>query len=184
MGWFPRCRWTTAPACRDGRHLRCVAWARPLRRFREGLRSAAFGEGCLCGAERGSWELDGVHSTAVGYAGGYTPNPTYRPVLGEPRPNPGHAAGQRPWHSIPLGDLHHRRPPAGALHRKGAQVLRVRWQLAKQVSCSRMRLLIANAEVAQVIPSRRLAYAQTHRSRADTHPMLLCMNLWNLWITR
>jgi len=36
--------------------------------------------GCFWGAERKFWELEGVYSTAVGYAGGYTPNPTYREV--------------------------------------------------------------------------------------------------------
>ncbi len=45
--------------------------------FPEGLHTAVFGEGCFWGAERGFWELGGVYSTAVGYAGGYTPNPTY-----------------------------------------------------------------------------------------------------------
>ena len=48
--------------------------------FPEGLRTAVFGEGCFWGAERGFWELEGVYSTAVGYAGGYTPNPTYQEV--------------------------------------------------------------------------------------------------------
>jgi peptide-methionine (S)-S-oxide reductase len=48
--------------------------------FPEGLRTAVFGEGCFWGAERGFWELEGVYSTAVGYAGGYTPNPTYEEV--------------------------------------------------------------------------------------------------------
>lgn len=41
---------------------------------------AMFGMGCFWGAERCFWELDGVYSTAVGYAGGYTPNPTYQEV--------------------------------------------------------------------------------------------------------
>jgi peptide-methionine (S)-S-oxide reductase len=48
--------------------------------FPEGLHTAVFGEGCFWGAERGFWELDGVYSTAVGYAGGFTPHPTYREV--------------------------------------------------------------------------------------------------------
>jgi peptide-methionine (S)-S-oxide reductase len=48
--------------------------------FPEGLKTAVFGEGCFWGAERGFWELHGVYSTAVGYAGGYTPNPTYEEV--------------------------------------------------------------------------------------------------------
>lgn len=41
---------------------------------------AVFGMGCFWGAERLFWQLDGVHSTAVGYAGGLTPNPTYEEV--------------------------------------------------------------------------------------------------------
>jgi len=42
-----------------------------------GYQVAVFGMGCFWGAERIFWQLDGVHSTAVGYAGGSTPNPTY-----------------------------------------------------------------------------------------------------------
>lgn len=48
--------------------------------FPAGSQSAVFGLGCFWGAERLFWELDGVVSTAVGYAGGYTPNPTYEEV--------------------------------------------------------------------------------------------------------
>jgi peptide-methionine (S)-S-oxide reductase len=43
----------------------------------EGLETAVFGMGCFWGAERLFWQLDGVHSTSAGYAGGTTPNPTY-----------------------------------------------------------------------------------------------------------
>jgi peptide-methionine (S)-S-oxide reductase len=43
----------------------------------EGYEIAWFAMGCFWGAERKFWELDGVYSTAVGYAGGFTPNPTY-----------------------------------------------------------------------------------------------------------
>src|SRR5262249_18211645 len=46
----------------------------------EDLERAMFGMGCFWGAERKFWELPGVYSTAVGYAGGVTPNPTYREV--------------------------------------------------------------------------------------------------------
>jgi peptide-methionine (S)-S-oxide reductase len=43
-----------------------------------GLEQSVFGLGCFWGAERKFWELgDGIHATAVGYAGGHTPNPTY-----------------------------------------------------------------------------------------------------------
>jgi peptide-methionine (S)-S-oxide reductase len=42
-----------------------------------GMETAVFGLGCFWGAERKFWQTDGVYSTAVGYAGGYTPNPTY-----------------------------------------------------------------------------------------------------------
>ena len=43
----------------------------------EGFETAIFGMGCFWGAERTFWQLPGVWSTAVGYAGGFTPNPTY-----------------------------------------------------------------------------------------------------------
>jgi peptide-methionine (S)-S-oxide reductase len=46
----------------------------------EGTEVAVFGMGCFWGAERLFWKLDGVHSTAAGYAGGPTPNPTYEEV--------------------------------------------------------------------------------------------------------
>src|SRR5215510_13167927 len=48
--------------------------------FPAGLEQAIFGMGCFWGAERKFWEAAGVYSTAVGYAGGYTPNATYREV--------------------------------------------------------------------------------------------------------
>ena len=48
--------------------------------FPEGTRSAVFGLGCFWGAERTFWQLEGVYSTAVGYAGGFTKNPTYEEV--------------------------------------------------------------------------------------------------------
>jgi len=48
--------------------------------FPVGMAMAMFGMGCFWGAERRYWQQPGVYSTAVGYAGGYTPNPTYREV--------------------------------------------------------------------------------------------------------
>ena len=92
--------------------------------------------GCFWGAERIFWQIDGVYSTAVGYMGGCTKNPTYeetctartghtetvqvvydptagrhrRPaqgVLGEPRPDHAQPTGQRRRHAVPVGDLHH-----------------------------------------------------------------------------
>ena len=48
--------------------------------FPEGMEQAMFGLGCFWGAEKKFWELEGVYSTAAGYSGGYTPNPTYREV--------------------------------------------------------------------------------------------------------
>ncbi len=54
---------------------------RPLKGpYPEGLKTAVFGLGCFWGAERVFWKLDGVYVTAVGYAGGATPNPTYQEV--------------------------------------------------------------------------------------------------------
>ncbi|MFY0568120.1 peptide-methionine (S)-S-oxide reductase MsrA [Archangium lansingense] len=48
--------------------------------FPEGLEQAIFGLGCFWGAERKFWQTPGVYSTSVGYAGGFTPNPTYEEV--------------------------------------------------------------------------------------------------------
>lgn len=48
--------------------------------FAAPLEEAVFGLGCFWGAERVFWQLPGVHTTAAGYAGGYTPNPTYEEV--------------------------------------------------------------------------------------------------------
>ena len=48
--------------------------------FPEGLSTIQLGLGCFWGAERLFWQLDGVYTTAVGYAGGLTPNPTYEEV--------------------------------------------------------------------------------------------------------
>ncbi len=54
---------------------------RPLKApFPEGLETAVFGLGCFWGAERKFWQQDGVFTTAVGYQGGSTPNPTYQEV--------------------------------------------------------------------------------------------------------
>ncbi len=46
----------------------------------EGMQTAVFGMGCFWGAERKFWQTDGVYSTFVGYAGGFTPNPAYEEV--------------------------------------------------------------------------------------------------------
>ncbi|MFZ0218351.1 MAG: peptide-methionine (S)-S-oxide reductase MsrA [Candidatus Dormiibacterota bacterium] len=60
------------------RHLVLDAPLRPP--YPEGSAIATFGMGCFWGAEKVFWQLPGVVSTAVGYAGGYTPNPTYEEV--------------------------------------------------------------------------------------------------------
>jgi peptide-methionine (S)-S-oxide reductase len=57
-----------------------VSGARIVPPFPDGMRIAQFGLGCFWGAERKFWELPGVYATAVGYAGGLTPNPNYREV--------------------------------------------------------------------------------------------------------
>ncbi len=56
--------------------------------FPDGLETAVFGMGCFWGAERKFWSLPGVYTTAVGYSGGFTPNPTYHEVC---RGRTGHA---------------------------------------------------------------------------------------------
>jgi peptide-methionine (S)-S-oxide reductase len=48
--------------------------------FPAGVETAVFAMGCFWGAERAFWQVPGVYTTAVGYAGGHTPNPTYDEV--------------------------------------------------------------------------------------------------------
>jgi peptide-methionine (S)-S-oxide reductase len=62
----------------DGRHF--VNGHRFVPPFPDGMQRALFGMGCFWGAERKFWQTPGVHATAVGYAGGFTPNPTYEEV--------------------------------------------------------------------------------------------------------
>ncbi len=58
-------------------HVSKVALQGP---YPEGYEKAVFGLGCFWGAEKAFWSVPGVYVTAVGYAGGYTPNPTYEEV--------------------------------------------------------------------------------------------------------
>ncbi|OZM70063.1 peptide-methionine (S)-S-oxide reductase [Amycolatopsis antarctica] len=90
MSWFGRdkTKTVTADEALPGRDTPLVVPERhvvnPDRRivppFPDGTRTAVFGLGCFWGAERLFWMTDGVYSTAVGYAGGHTPNPTYEEV--------------------------------------------------------------------------------------------------------
>jgi peptide-methionine (S)-S-oxide reductase len=62
----------------SGRHF--VSGHQTVPPYPSGMQLALFGLGCFWGAERKFWQTDGVYSTAVGYAGGFTPNPTYEEV--------------------------------------------------------------------------------------------------------
>jgi peptide-methionine (S)-S-oxide reductase len=83
-------RKTVMPTAQDALPGRAVALSVPQTHFVNGhrivppfpaaLREAVFGMGCFWGVERLFWQLRGVHSTAVGYAGGFTSNPTYEEV--------------------------------------------------------------------------------------------------------
>ncbi len=83
-------RKTTVPSATDSLPGRPAPMAVPERHFVNGnrlsppfpagLQLAIFGMGCFWGAERLFWELPGVYSTAAGYAGGFTPNPSYQEV--------------------------------------------------------------------------------------------------------
>jgi len=89
MGLFQN-RKTVMPLREEALPGRSEAMRVPVRHFVNGnrvtppyppgLSVALFGLGCFWGAERRFWQTDGVYSTAVGYAGGYTPNPAYEEV--------------------------------------------------------------------------------------------------------
>ncbi len=66
------------PICTPGKHA--VTGHPILPPFPKGFEQALFGLGCFWGAEKRFWQLPGVYCTAVGYAGGYTPNPSYEEV--------------------------------------------------------------------------------------------------------
>ncbi|XP_069432843.1 mitochondrial peptide methionine sulfoxide reductase isoform X3 [Ovis canadensis] len=68
---------------------------RTVEPFPEGTQMALFGMGCFWGAERKFWTLKGVYSTQVGYAGGYTPNPTYKEVCSGMRQGNDHGSQYR-----------------------------------------------------------------------------------------
>jgi len=68
----------TEPMRISGRHF--VSGHTIVPPFPQGMQLALFGLGCFWGAERKFWQARGVYSTAVGYAGGFTPNPTYEEV--------------------------------------------------------------------------------------------------------
>src|SRR5689334_1303972 len=77
--------------------------------FPDGLRTAVFGMGCFWGAERLFWQIRGVYSTAVGYAGGFTENPTrdllrpHRARRGRPRRVRSSGGGLRTAPEVVLG---------------------------------------------------------------------------------
>jgi peptide-methionine (S)-S-oxide reductase len=87
MGKAQKLRMPTADEALPGREARMpvpnehYVSGNPIKPpFPEGFQQAVFGLGCFWGAERRFWETDGVYTTAVGYAGGITPNPTYEEV--------------------------------------------------------------------------------------------------------
>ena len=87
MGWFDKSPALTKETALPGRAEKMPVSAKhavlgtPLAPpFPDGMQLALFGMGCFWGAERKFWQTNRVYSTSVGYAAGFTPNPTYREV--------------------------------------------------------------------------------------------------------
>jgi peptide-methionine (S)-S-oxide reductase len=88
--WFATSKALTLPAAADALPGRSETMAVPHRHyvldrplkppFPAGMQEVILGLGCFWGAERRFWSLEGVYTTAVGYAGGHTPNPSYEEV--------------------------------------------------------------------------------------------------------
>jgi peptide-methionine (S)-S-oxide reductase len=88
--WFARLKERALPAANEALPGRAEAMVVPERHyvldrplkppFADGMAEALFGLGCFWGAERKFWQREGVYTTAAGYAGGHTPNPTYEEV--------------------------------------------------------------------------------------------------------
>jgi peptide-methionine (S)-S-oxide reductase len=87
MGWFEKPTMPTRDSALPGRAEKMPVVAKHFvlgtamePPFPAGMKLALFGMGCFWGVERKFWQTERVYSTHVGYAGGYTPNPTYREV--------------------------------------------------------------------------------------------------------
>ena len=86
MSLFDKKHLVTQADALPGRHTplpvppRHAANPQPMTPVPAGMENALFARGCFWGVERLFWSLPGVYSTAAGYTGGYTPNPTYREV--------------------------------------------------------------------------------------------------------
>ncbi len=155
--------------------------------YPKGMQMALFGLGCFWGAERTFWQLDGVYTTAVGYAAGYTPNPSYKEVCSgltghnevvrvvfDPQRIPYEALLQRFWEMHDPTQGMRQGNDAGTQYRSGIYVYDAAQRQAAE--SSRMRYQQALSQAGRGEISTEILDAPTFYYAEDYHPQYLAKN--------
>jgi peptide-methionine (S)-S-oxide reductase len=160
--------------------------------FPEGLQQAVFGLGCFWGAERIFWQADGVFTTAVGYAGGFTPNPTYHEVCSgrtghtevvlvvfDPARTSYEALLKRFWESHDPTQGMRQGNDVGSQYRSAIYVFDDGQRVAAEASLKQYEAALAErgygAVTTEIAPAGAFFYAEDyHQQYLDKNPMGYC----------
>jgi peptide-methionine (S)-S-oxide reductase len=160
--------------------------------FPEGLQQAVFGLGCFWGAERIFWQADGVFTTAVGYAGGFTPNPTYHEVCSgrtghtevvlvvfDPARTSYEALLKRFWESHDPTQGMRQGNDVGSQYRSAIYVFDDGQRVAAEASLKQYEAALAErgygAVTTEIAPAGPFFYAEDyHQQYLDKNPMGYC----------
>jgi peptide-methionine (S)-S-oxide reductase len=160
--------------------------------FPEGFQQAVFGLGCFWGAERIFWQAEGVFATAVGYAGGFTPNPTYHEVCSggtghtevvlvvfDPSRTTYEALLKRFWESHDPTQGMRQGNDVGSQYRSAIYVFDDEQRLAAEASRKQYEEALAGrgygAITTEIAPAGPFFYAEDyHQQYLDKNPMGYC----------